>query len=265
MPLPLTNIRRLRNRSYRIVAVQFRAVSTPTVLARLTAAPKLYLFSRWRTAASPSTRRLLTSVLPPVATKPADAPPETARGGWGRLSATVAATSIGPPARDASSPPAVFTTISSTTVSAVTSLHGIASAPWAVLKVNVPPSRATTVPEYRSPFFRRNSSANPWDGTRQSRTAAHSDDANRIRDLHENASRGKHAARHVGVDRSPLHEKSALPQEFAHTVPVIALKLHGVVGGRASGSARALQFATELFQERGVAREVVHDRHRLAA
>ena len=54
-------------------------------------------------------------------------------------------------------------------------------------------------------------------------------------------------------------------QQGADAVPEVALNLHGVVHHGAAGPARALQVPRKRLQERLIAGQVKHHRHRLAA
>jgi hypothetical protein len=89
------NRRSLMNRSYASAAVQLFEVSRPVSSARFTMAVAVYRSRGVRAISSPSTRVLLTSELPPVASKPALAPPVQASGGGGVAMAVMSA-SAGP-------------------------------------------------------------------------------------------------------------------------------------------------------------------------
>ena len=61
--------------------------------------------------------------------------------------------------------------------------------------------------------------------------------------------------------RHSAHDGVALlRQHFAHALAQVALDLDSVVANRAARVAGAFKFATQVFQERGVARQVVNVR-----
>src|SRR5262245_54136799 len=59
------------------------------------------------------------------------------------------------------------------------------------------------------------------------------------------------------------HASSGQPR--AHAVAKIPLKFDGAIGDGAAGSAGAFEVLTEFLQKHRVVRQVVDDRHRLAA
>src|SRR5829696_3804658 len=65
--------------------------------------------------------------------------------------------------------------------------------------------------------------------------------------------------------RSSFHDEPLLLQGIANTIAQIALQFHPVLGRRAAAAAGALQILRQRLKERGVARQAVHDRDRLAA